>query len=157
MARHEMAFTVLTSHSTDDKVVLSTHRHYTDAAGVQWVETASGRVKKSDIEKATKPLRGRLNQYGEQITGDPEIDTELAEFVAEKRREKLAGNPAATEAEARIELPVEDAVDFKVRKWYLIRFEEMDAGVDLRSLITVANQEKVAVRREETRENEARS
>lgn len=155
MPSHPLAFTVLTSLSSNDKVVLSTHREYVED-GEEWVETYAGRVRKADIEKASQPLRrsgrGGYNEYGESITGDPDLDEDIREFAAEKRRQKLAGNPAATAKKATIELPVKEASGFRVGRWYEIHFKELDAGTPLRDLITnvVGQEEAVAVKREKS-------
>lgn len=158
MSQHDLAFTVLTSQTTDDTVVLSTHREYRDATGTLWVETVNGRVKKSDIEKATG--EGSLNQYGESQPNGSYTDEEreaLREFVAAKRKEKLANNPAATARKATIMLPVEDAYGFQVGVWYQLRFERADGGKTLRSLIgtPVPETETVAVERSQQTERSA--
>jgi hypothetical protein len=147
MPQHELAFTILTNRSDDENVVLSTHRRYTDQ-GERWVETANGKVRQADIDKAIRPL-SRRNQYGEDVTDDLASDPDFRAFVEEKRRARLADNPAATEREATITLPVAEARDFKVGRWYLLRFEEVDAGIPLRNLITESQHEAVAVERKE--------
>jgi hypothetical protein len=148
MPQHELAFTIITNQSNDENVVLSTHRRYRDQ-GEMWVETASGKVRQADIDKATRPLQTR-DRYGQDVDSELAGDPEYREFVDRKRKAALANNPAAAEREATITLPVTEAVGFRVGRWYRIRFEEMDAGIPLRDLVTDMQTEKVAVKREET-------
>lgn len=159
MSQHELAFTLLTSASTDDTVILSTQREYRDQGGTWWVETAEGKVKKADLEQATRGLgEGRLvNRYGESLTGDASMDELLRETLREKLQERLDSNRAAIARKATIHLPVEDARDFKVGTWYYLKFEEKDAGQSIRSLIgnVVHEHEEVAVERQQTRERPA--
>ena len=156
MSAHELAFTLLTSASDDQNVVLSTQKVYRDQAGVVWVETAEGRVRQSDLDRATRGLtRGDLtNRYGESLTGDRALDEKLQELLTRELQKELDSNKAAIANKATITLPVEDAREFKVGTWYRLRFEEMDPGVSLRSLITnvVHDEETVAVQRQQSAE-----
>lgn len=158
MSQHELAFTLLTSQSSDDTVVLSTQREFRDQSGTSWVETADGKVKKVDLDKAQRGVSDlEVNRYGESLTGDRELDDEVRELLAERRRQKLADNKAAIARKATIQLPVEDAREFKVGTWYRLRFEEIDQGVPLRSLIgnVVHEHDTVAVERRDERERSA--
>lgn len=153
MSQHDLAFTVVSF--TDKDVNLSTHRTYTDDDGEVWVETANGKVRQRDIDKAKRPVRTsreQFDRYGNEV--DVELDAEINELLEAKRREKFAENTVALERKANITLPKVDARGFQVGEWYRLRFEQVNAGTPLRMLIGNVQEEEVAVERKRTQTQE---